>query len=137
MATVNTLASLANSEWTYSNTITGLKVQNITGPDGNLYANTVVQTYWTYSATTPDGHTGTFNGATPFTLGNVHSDTYSFTPFTDLEEANVLSWIINSISGSYADHINEKIVEQINNQINVISEPGLPWAPANTANTPA
>ena len=137
MATVNTLASLANSEWTYSNTITGLKVQNITGPDGNTYANTVIQTYWTYSAQTAQGQTGTFSGATPFTLGNVHSNTYVFTPFSELEEANVLSWIINSISGSYADHINEKIVEQINNQINVISEPGLPWAPANTANTPA
>lgn len=128
--TLNTLASLANSQWTYTHTITSLKVKNVT-ISNNVYPNTVIQTYWKYEAVTPANQTGTFSGATPFTLNA--NDTSDFIHFNQLQEANVLSWIYNSISGSYADHINEKINEQINNQINIISEPSLPWA--NTSNT--
>ena len=128
--TVNTLATLANSEWTYTHTIRSLKVRDVT-ISGNVYPNTVIQTYWDYTAVTPANQTVTFSGATPLTLdANATSD---FIQFNQLEEANVLSWIYNSITGSYADHINEKINEQINNQINIISEPALPWA--NTSNT--
>ena len=130
--TTNTLASMANSEWTYNHTIKGLKVKNVT-ISGNVYPNTIIQTYWDYSAVTPANQKGTFAGATPFELNP--DATGNFVHFNQLEEANVLSWIYNSITGSYADHINQKINEQIENQINIISEPGLPWAPANTANT--
>jgi len=128
--TVNTLATLANTEWTYTHTIKSLKVRDVT-VSGNVYPNTVIQTYWDYTAVTPANQTGTFSGATPFSL--TANDTGEFIHFNQLQEANVLSWIYNSITGSYADHINEKINEQINNQINIISEPALPWA--NTSNT--
>jgi hypothetical protein len=127
ITTQNTLSSLANSEWTYSHSITGLKVCDVLGADGNTYPNTVIQTYWKYSAVTPANQTGTFTGATPFNL-DTQSNNFIFTNFNQLEESNVLNWIINSINGSYADHINEKINEQINNQIIIISEPLLPWA---------
>jgi hypothetical protein len=132
--TTNTLASLANTQWTYTHTIKNLKVRDVT-VNGNVYPNTIIQTYWDYKATTPANQTGTFSGATPFSLSP--NEAGDFIHFSDLEEANVLSWIYNSINGSYADHINDKINEQIQDQISIISEPSLPWAPANTANTTA
>jgi len=129
----NTLATFANTQWTYTHTIKSMKVRDVTHT-GNTYPNTVVQTYWEYSANTPDGITGTFNGATPLTLDPT-SNNFTFKTFDSLTEQDVITWIYNSINDGYAQHIQEKISEQIYSKVNIITEPSLPWAPANTSNT--
>ena len=129
----NTLATFANTQWTYSHTVKSLKVRDITHT-ANTYPNTVIQTYWEYSANTPEGVTGTFNGATPFTIDPT-SNNFSFIDFEHLEEEDVWNWIYNVITDGYAQHIQEKIGEQIHSKINIITEPSLPWASGNTSNT--
>ena len=50
----------------------------------------------------------------------------------------MIDWISNVVetSSGYKDHINAQIQKQIDEKINPITEPSLPWAPAsNTANT--
>lgn len=106
---------------TYTWAVTGMKVTNV-GSETNY----VVQTYWTKTGTDENGNTGTFSGATPFAPNPSQPD---FIPFDQLTQATVLGWIQPLVTGSYEDHVNNVIAEQIAVKVNPVTEPALPWAP--------
>jgi hypothetical protein len=116
---------------TYTWKITSLKVKD----EGNL-TNAVVQTYWSKTGVDEDGNEGTFSGATPFTV-NPDDESGPFIPFEQLTEEDVLSWIKTIVVGSYEEHVNSKIKEQIEAKISPVVEKTLPWAPSTSAKTSA
>lgn len=87
--------------------------------------NAVVQTYWEKTGTDELGNSGTFTGATPF---EVDPSSESFIPYSDLTEVIVLGWIKAVVVGSYEEHVNARIQEQIDEKRNPDMEPALPWA---------
>jgi hypothetical protein len=97
--------------------------------DSSDLKNIIVQTNWKKIGTDEDGNTGTFNGATPFELSSV--DPNNFVNYEDITEEIILSWIQTVVSGSYEEHVNEKIAEQIEAKINPVTEVtgGFPWQP--------
>jgi len=113
---------------TYTWAVTGMKVTTI----GDLQ-DYVVQTYWTKTGTDENGNTGTFSGATP-----LHPDPTqpNFTPFDQLTQAIVLSWIEPLVTGQYEQHVNDVIAEQIAAKINPVTQPDLPWAPPTPPSPP-
>lgn len=114
---------------TYTWKITGLKTKDITGKP-----SAVVQTYWQKTGTDENGNTGTFSGATPFTVDP--TDTSGpFKPFAELTEADIIAWIQTVVVGGYEEHVNGKIAEQIAEKIQPVTEAALPWAPETTTPT--
>ena len=91
--------------------------------------NIVVQTYWKKTGTDENGNEGTFSGATPFDLSS--ADPTNFTSYEDLTEEMILGWIQSVVVGSYEEHVNEKIAEQIEAIVSpVVSVTGgFPWQP--------
>ena len=112
---------------TYTWKVTGLKVKDEGGQK-----NVVCQTYWQKIGTDENGNEGTFSGATPFTLDPTDASG-PFIAFEDLTEADVLDWIKTVVVDGYEQHVNQKIQEQIDDKVNPITEPSLPWAPATPA----
>ena len=123
--------------FTYEWKLVGLKKQN-----GENIDDAVVGTQWKLKATDEDGNEGTFTGATPFSISTIN--TSSFTPYSELTEAQVLGWIKNHVSGSnpstnYMAHINGVIEKEINSKKWVkleVSEADLPWSPISGSVTP-
>ena len=105
---------------TYTWEVTSLKTKT----EGEN-VNTVIQTYWKKTGTDEHGHTGTFDGATPFSAANVSSE--DFIPFEQLTEEIVLNWIKAVVVGEYEAHVNAQIQKKIDEQH--VSQPELPWAP--------
>lgn len=107
---------------TYTWAVTGMKVTTI----GDL-SDYVVQTYWTKTGTDDNGNTGTFSGATP-----LHPDPTqpNFTPYDQLTQEIVLSWIQPLVTGNYEEHVNDVIAKQIAEKVDPVVEQPLPWAPA-------
>jgi hypothetical protein len=99
---------------TYTWAITEMQVRNET-IEGTTYDNTVVQTFWEKTGTDENGNTGMFAGATPF----------QYNP----ESSTFMGWI-QAVVGSYEEHVNEQIQQEIDEKVNPIIDPGLPWAPA-------
>lgn len=111
---------------TYTWKITGLKTREVAGTQG-----AVVQTYWEKIGTDENGNEGKFSGATPFTPDP--TDTSGpFIPFEQLTEQNVIDWIKTVVVGSYEEHVNGKIQEQIEAKTRPVVEAAMPWAPAPT-----
>lgn len=109
---------------TYTWKLTSLKKQNT-----NNLNSVVVQTYWQKIGTDEDGNEGLFSGATPFNPAEV--DPQNFTSFENLTEEQVLNWIKAVVVGSYEQHVNERILEEINSKkspIEDVSAENLPWA---------
>lgn len=106
---------------TYTWKVTGLKVR-----DGEDMTNVVYQTYWKKIGTDEDGNSGEFSGATPFPASSVNPD--NFTPFEQLTEETVLSWIKPIVVGDYEEHVNKQIQKQIDNKKNPGVDKPLPWA---------
>ena len=123
--------------YTYEWKLTGLKKQNTENVN-----DAVIGTHWKLIGTDEDGNEGTFTGATPFSISTIN--TSSFTPYTELTEAQVLGWIKNHVSGSnlstnYMEHINGVIEKEINSKKWVkveVSETDLPWSPTSGSATP-
>jgi hypothetical protein len=123
--------------FTYEWKLVGLKKQN-----SENINDAVIGTQWKLKATDEDGNEGTFTGATPFSISTIN--TSSFTPYSELTEAQVLSWIKNHVSGSnpstnYMAHINGVIENEINTKKWVkleVSEADLPWSPISGSVTP-
>jgi hypothetical protein len=107
---------------TYTWKVTGLKI----GDDGNL-SNVVYQTYWKKTGTDEDENVGEFSGATPFPASSVNPD--NFTPFEELTEEQVLSWIQGVVTGTYEEHVNAQIQKIIDKKKMDIRDANLPWAP--------
>jgi hypothetical protein len=104
----------------YTWKVTSLKVR-----DEGDHTNAVVQTHWQKIGTDDNGNEGIFSGVTPLTSVNVPDG--EFIPFEELTEETVLEWIKAGVS-SYEEHVNSKIVEQIQDKVNPVSESKLPWA---------
>jgi len=106
--------------------------------DSSDLKNIIVQTFWKKIGTDENGNTGEFSGATPFDLSSV--DPNNFVKYEDLTEEMVLGWIQSVVIGSYKDHVNEKIAEQIEAKVNPVTEVagGFPWQPEEevTSNPP-
>jgi hypothetical protein len=114
---------------TYEWKLIGLKKQNT-----EELSDVIVGTQWTLTGTDTDGNTGTFNGATPFTIQDLNGD--GFIDYRDLTEELVLDWVKNIVSGStssnYMNHINQQIQKQIDDvkfATITVSSSDLPWSP--------
>jgi len=108
---------------TYTWKVTDLKIQDIS-PDR---PKAVVQTYWEKHGTDENGNTGFFAGATPFTV-DPNDESGPFIPFEQLTEADVLAWVQSQVTGSYEEHVNSKIKEDIDEKAGVVVDaPVLPW----------
>jgi hypothetical protein len=114
---------------TYEWKLTGLRKQN-----GENINDAVVGTNWKLTGTDEDGNEGTFSGATPFSISQIN--TASFTEYSQLTEEQVLGWVKNHVSGSgptnYMDHINGVILKDIASKKYVkieVNETDLPWSP--------
>ena len=108
----------------YTWKLTGLKRKN-----ADTIQNIIVQTNWKKIGTDENGNIGSFSGATPFELSTVDPD--NFVSYEDLTEEMVLGWIQSVVIGSYEEHVNEKIAEQIEAIVSpVVSVTGgFPWEP--------
>lgn len=115
---------------TYTWKVTGLKTREIAGTPG-----VVVQTYWEKIGTDEEGNEGKFSGATPFTADPT-DQSGPFIPFEQLTEQDVITWIQSVVVGSYEEHVNERILEQIESKKRPIVDAAMPWAP-NTPTGPA
>jgi hypothetical protein len=103
------------------------KLKSLKKTNSGSLQNVVVQTYWELTGTDEDGNSGTFNGATPFSVPTGES----FTAYEDLTEEMVLGWIKDQVVGGYKDHVEQKIQQQIDQNKNVVQEvkdEELPWA---------
>lgn len=82
----------------------------------------LVQTYWKKTGTDEHGHTGSFAGATPVdpAVADINCD-------GNLTEEEVIAYIQTVVVGSYEEHVNGKIQEQIDSQH--VEDVDLPWAP--------
>ena len=110
------------------------KIKQLTKQHSGDLDNIIVGTRWEVTGTDEDGYEGTFVGATPFPLNTVDPD--NFTPYEELTETQVLTWIQNTVSGSaltsYWDHISERIEKAIDAERNIkitIETNDLPWSP--------
>jgi hypothetical protein len=124
------------NELTYEWKLTGIVKST---PSNLPVDNVVVGTRWTVTGTDADGITGTFTGATPFELSTVDPD--NFTPYSELTEEQVLSWIKNYVKvvNPYWNHVVTQIQKQIEKSKEVIeevSENDLPWSPTSGSSEP-
>lgn len=119
---------------TLAYSVTGIKVKDEVNADGDTLENAVCQTYWKATGTDAAGNVGEFSGATPFTAASVPAA--DFTDLADLTEANVIGWItaVVDADADYAAHIEAQCQKQID--LAAMSEPALPWAPADDGVTP-
>ena len=114
----------------YTWEVTGIKTTTL-----NNTPNVVVQTYWKKIGKDENGNEGVFSGATPFSADSMPAGT-TFVPFEKLKEADVLEWIKAVVVGSYEEHVNERILKQINDASNPVIDATLPWATTETVSTP-
>lgn len=97
--------------------------------NSNNLSNIVFQTYWEKEGTDEHGNTGKFSGATPFDPSVV--DPNNFTPYESLTEEIVLGWIKSVVVGTYEEHVNEQIANQISEKVNTqieVAETDFPWS---------
>ena len=108
----------------YTWELTNLKRKNT-----DVARNIVVQTFWKKIGTDANGNVGEFSGATPFDLSTVDPD--NFVSYEDLTEEMVLGWIQSIVVGSYEEHVNERIAEQIEAIVSPVVSvtSGFPWQP--------
>lgn len=108
---------------TYTWKLTGLKkVSTDTAQD------VVIGTRWELTGTDEEGNSGTFIGATPFKLENV--EFHNFVPYPELDQDTVIGWIQAEVVGGYKDHVDARILEQINKikmQETEVALNDLPW----------
>ena len=121
------------------------KLKSLKKTDADGMSGVIVGTQWECTGTDEDGFSGTFNGATPFKLSEV--DAENFTPYEQLTQEQILSWIEGVVVGAYKDHVDGQIQKQIDAvkfPVTEVSDGTFPWdtpaetpAPATTeANTP-
>jgi len=97
--------------------------------DSSDLKNIIVQTFWKKIGTDENGNTGEFSGATPFDLSSVDPD--NFVSYEDLTEEMVLGWIQSVVIGSYEEHVNLQIANQISDKVSPVTEvtSEFPWEP--------
>ena len=125
MAELNETNDIYGLEYEWK--LTGLRKVNSGGLDG-----IVIGTNWKLIGTDEDGFKGEFMGATPFKVETL--DTASFTPFAELTENAVLTWIKGEVfkHPSYWQHINTQILKSVRDTkspVVTVFENDLPWNP--------
>lgn len=109
---------------TYEWKLTGLKKANTESAQ-----DVVIGTRWELTGTDEDGISGTFSGATPFKLENV--EFHNFVPYENLDQDTVIGWIQAEVVGGYKDHVEQKIlaqIEAVKNEIKDVQATDFPWA---------
>ena len=99
--------------------------------------NVVIQTHWKKIGTDEFGNEGEFSGATPFDPAKLNVG--SFTPYEELTQEQVLTWIKAIVVGDYETHVNGKIKDQIDakkNPVDDVSETQLPWVSGGSVTPP-
>lgn len=111
------------------------EITSIKRKDTSELSNVIVQTYWKKIGTDENGNTAHFAGATPFDLSTV--DPNNFVDYENLTEEMVISWIQSVVVGAYEEHVNQKIAEQIEDQINPVTEEteSFPWTSVGVSTT--
>lgn len=104
-------------ELTYTWKVTGIKKNA---------DNKLVQTYWEKIGTDEHGHEGKFAGATPVDPAEADFDCDG-----TLTEAEVLQYIKSVVVNDYEEHVNARILDDINKHH--IVDADMPWAPAEAA----
>lgn len=110
---------------TYEWKLTGLKKGNTESAQ-----DVVIGTRWELTGTDEDGNSGTFNGATPFKLENV--EFHNFVPYQNLDQDTVLGWIQAEVVDGYKDHVEQKIlaqIESVKSQVKDVQSNEFPWIP--------
>ena len=103
------------------NTYTWSVVQMNAHPEVDGEIDVVFIVHWTLSGTD-----GTFTGSTYGSQGVSTDATGTFTPYADLTQEQVLSWIWDS--GVDKDAQEANVAAQIENQVNpTVVTPPLPW----------
>lgn len=108
---------------TYSLKITDMQV----APQAAGQENVVVKAHWAYTGTTDDNRTAGFGGSTDL----VYTEGGPFTPYSELTEEQVQTWVLNSWSEDYTNNI-KNIMEA---QLALKSDP-LPWAQSSDTESP-
>jgi hypothetical protein len=116
-------------------------IKSLSKTTSNNLEDVIVGTRWECTGTDDsDNVSGTFVGATPFSLNSVDPD--NFVEYSSLTEEQVLGWIKNHVSGStptnYWPHISERIQKAINDKREVVRNVDtidLPWAPTSGSNS--
>jgi hypothetical protein len=109
---------------TYAWKLTGLKKAN-----SETTKDVIIGTRWELTGTDADGNSGTFSGATPFKLENV--EFHNFVPYENLDQDTVVGWIQAEVVGGYKDHVEQKIlaqIEAVKNEIKDVQATDFPWA---------
>lgn len=105
------------------------QIKSLKKTNGASLSDVIVGTNWECKGTDENGHTGVFNGATPFELSSVDSE--NFVSYENLTEEIVLDWIKGVVVGTYWDHVQMQIIRQIDLKKNpVVEVSNLPWNPA-------
>lgn len=104
------------------------KIKSMKVVDSDDLANIVIGIQWDLTGTDASGVSGTFSGATPFTLPQVDPD--EFIDFDELTEEVVVGWLEDVVVGGYKEHVDSQIQKQIDAKKNPIREVSqLPWEP--------
>jgi hypothetical protein len=109
---------------TYAWKLTGLKKAN-----SETTKDVIIGTRWELTGTDADGNSGTFSGATPFSMANV--EMHNFVPYENLDQDTVIGWIQAEVVGGYKDHVEQKIlaqIEAVKNEIKDVQAAEFPWA---------
>jgi hypothetical protein len=109
---------------TYEWKLTGLKKAN-----SETTKDVIIGTRWELTGTDADGNSGTFSGATPFSMANV--EMHNFVPYENLDQDTVIGWIQAEVVGGYKDHVEQKIlaqIEAVKSEIKDVQATDFPWA---------
>lgn len=94
-------------------------------PQAGGYVDVVVRAFWTVTGS--DGEfIGSFRGLTDFTL----DETKNFTPFEEIAESQIISWVKEAITPDRLQIIEAEITAQIEAEKNPPTQPQpqpLPW----------
>lgn len=110
---------------TYTWQVHQLKVKQETNQDGDVLPDAVCSVKWAKHGVDEDGNRGIFGGVTGFSAYEVGLD--DFVNFADLTEEVVIGWVQSKVTGSYAEHVDEKIASKITASQIESREP--PWTP--------
>lgn len=92
----------------------------------------VVTAHWTVQATD-----GNYSAYAYGTQGFTYNGSKNFTPFNELTQEQVVSWVQEGMGVDAVTQLQESLDKQIENQINPpIVTPALPWAPTPTPPEP-
>jgi hypothetical protein len=93
-------------------------------PELDGETDVVFTVHWTLNGTD-----GTYNGSVYGSVGVSTSSSGAFTPYADLTEAQVISWVQDALGEEQVLSYEANVAQQIDNQINPpVVTPPLPWS---------